>query len=659
SLSEEYKRMIKRIILIPIRLFEYLLNVILINILLVSFIIIKLISFLLTKLAEVTKLHFIQSLSDGIFKIYSNVALKVDSNTGKSIPKLELMEIASKNIVSKRSRVSITIFGLMIGIGSVVFLLSIGYGVQDSITKKIANLDEMRQIDVYPRRGDKLPLNDNSLQNIKAISGVESVFPISSLVSKVNNKNSITDVPTYAVTSQYLNILSANITKGKIFEENQAVTTPSSNVKGVQDDQSKNIDPAKVNEISFSLLPQKWIKVYASPDTTSEVIGFTKRLEDTKTGTSLWGSKYSDKKDSEILSKALNGDSIERWVKSSFELWSNKECITNPKACVDKKFVIQKDKKSIQISKEGYIPANTLISITDKPEVLGTLDLIDLSTPNQTVKEADPLKLPIKATKEAVVNQDFLKIMNIQEADSISKTFEVSFVFFTRTDTRENQKQTTLSDTYKIVGVINDGLPSPSIYVPMSDIKPIGLNSYNNLKVVASSKEIVNTLRKEIETGGYSTTSVLDVIAQIDSVFQTVKVVLLMLGLMALLVSAVGMFNTLTVSLLERTREVGLLKTMGMGKREIRDLFLIESISIGLYGGLSGLIFGFVFGKLVSFVLSALAVVHISDPFELTRIPTELVIFVAIISFVVGMLTGIYPARRAAKISPLSALKYE
>ncbi|MEI6462088.1 MAG: FtsX-like permease family protein [bacterium] len=637
---------------------DYIANVALINILFVTFVITKVICYLFTELSKITKLNFIQRISDGIYKIYSVFALKIDSNTGKNIPKLELLEIASKNTISKKSRVYITIFGLMIGIGSVVFLLSVGYGVQDSITKRIANLDEMKQVDVYPRRGDKIPLNDNSVQNVKAISGVENVFPIASVVSKVNNNNSITDVPTYAVTSAYLNILSSKITEGKIFEENEAVN-PSSNVKGVQDDQSKNIDPNKVNEISFSLLPQKWIKVYGSPDTTSEVIGFTKRVTDTQSGTSLWGSKYSDKKDSEIPSKALNGDSIERWVKSNFVLWTNKDCLTNSKSCIDKKFVVQKDKKGEQVSKDGYIPANSLISVEDTPSVLGTLDLIDLSTPDQTVKEIPASKLPIKATKKAVVNKDFLKIMNIPENGALNKTISVSFVFFTRTDTGENQKQTTIADTYTIVAVINDELPSPSIYVPLSDLKPIGLNSYTNLKVIASSKEIVNTLRKSIETSGFSTTSVLDVIAQIDSVFQTVKLVLLLLGLMALLVSAVGMFNTLTVSLLERTREVGLLKTMGMGKREIRDLFLIESLSIGFYGGLSGLLFGFLFGKLVSFILSVLSIVQISDPFELTRIPIELVLFVAVISLLVGILTGIYPSRRAAKISPLSALKYE
>jgi putative ABC transport system permease protein len=249
--------------------------------------------------------------------------------------------------------------------------------------------------------------------------------------------------------------------------------------------------------------------------------------------------------------------------------------------------------------------------------------------------------------------------MNIDQRSAIDKTIKLSFVYFTKNADNENVKQATEQVEYKIVGVLNDNLETPIMYVPLRDLKPINLNSYNTLKVIASSRETVNTLRKQIETSGYTTTSVLDVIVQIENIFQTVKIVLLMLGLMALIVSAVGMFNTLTVSLLERTREIGLLKTMGMGSKEIHDLFLIESLTIGFYGGFSGLVFGFLFGKLISFLLYFFSIVKINDPFELTKIPSELLIFVAVISLVTGVLTGIYPARRATKISALAALKYE
>jgi len=651
--------MLKNIANLPKNLLNFLFNVVLINILFITFLFFKIITSLLHKISQITKVRFFETLSNGIFSIYRKFSLALDPNTGRKIPKFELLEMANKNILSRRSRTIITIFGLMIGIGSVVFLLSFGYGVQDSVVNRIANLNQMKQIDVYPRRGDKLPLNDESITNIKGISGVENVFPVSTLVSKVNNKDSVTDVATYAVTTGYLNLYKDDLLNGKMFESNDEIinVSKSTEVKGVSTTNVK--DSKETSNIEFSLLPSTWIKVYSSPDTKSEVIGFTKRVDDNLKGEILWGNKYSDKKDSEIQNKAYNGDPIEQWVKTSFPIWTNKDCIKNVKYCVDKKYTQLKDKKSVQVTKEGYIPLSMVISLTESGKVLGTLDLIDLEATTDTPKALVPLKLPTTALKEVLVNKDFLKLMNIDQRSAVDKTMKLSFVYFTKNADNENVKQATEQVEYKIVGVLNDNLETPIMYVPLRDLKPINLNSYNTLKVIASSRETVNTLRKQIETSGYTTTSVLDVIVQIENIFQTVKIVLLMLGLMALIVSAVGMFNTLTVSLLERTREIGLLKTMGMGSKEIHDLFLIESLTIGFYGGFSGLVFGFLFGKLISFLLYFFSIVKINDPFELTKIPSELLIFVAVISLVTGVLTGIYPARRATKISALAALKYE
>ncbi len=316
--------MLKNIANLPKNILNFLFNVVLINILFITFLFFKIITSLLHKLSQITKLNFVETLSNGIFSIYRKFSLTLDPNTGRKIPKFELLEMANKNILSRRSRTIITIFGLMIGIGSVVFLLSFGYGVQDSVVNRIASLNQMKQIDVYPRRGDKLPLNDESITNIKGISGVENVFPISTLVSKVTNKDSITDVATYAVTTGYLNLYKDDLLIGKMFESNDEIinVTKTTEVKGVSTTNVK--DTKETTSIEFSLLPSTWIKVYSSPEIKSEVIGFTKRVDDNLKGEILWGSKYSDKKDNEIPNKAFNGDPIEQWVKTSFPIWTNK-----------------------------------------------------------------------------------------------------------------------------------------------------------------------------------------------------------------------------------------------------------------------------------------------------------------------------------------------
>jgi ABC-type antimicrobial peptide transport system permease subunit len=134
---------------------------------------------------------------------------------------------------------------------------------------------------------------------------------------------------------------------------------------------------------------------------------------------------------------------------------------------------------------------------------------------------------------------------------------------------------------------------------------------------------------------------------------------LLVFGLVALSVAALGMFNTLTVSLLEKTREVGLMKAIGMKSEEVKMLFLAESVIMGFFGGILGLIFGFLLGQVLSIVLSSIAVASGFDPVVATHIPLNLALAIVGSSFLIGVGTGFYPAYRATRISALNALRYE
>jgi len=155
------------------------------------------------------------------------------------------------------------------------------------------------------------------------------------------------------------------------------------------------------------------------------------------------------------------------------------------------------------------------------------------------------------------------------------------------------------------------------------------------------------------------TRSVVDTVEQINSLFSTLRTALLLLGMVALAVAALGMFNTLTVSLLERTREVGLMKALGMKSAEVKELFLTESMVMGLFGGVLGIILGVVLGKLLGLVLSLAAFSQEVGFIDVSYIPLPFVLTVVLLSLLVGITTGIYPARRATKISALNALRYE
>jgi len=191
------------------------------------------------------------------------------------------------------------------------------------------------------------------------------------------------------------------------------------------------------------------------------------------------------------------------------------------------------------------------------------------------------------------------------------------------------------------------------------DLRTLGITNYSQVKVVVKDKDDLSATRHQIEAMGYVTRSVADTVEQINSLFSTTRVILAVLGMIALGVAALGMFNTLTVSLLERTREVGLMKAMGMRSSEVQELFLTESMIMGILGGLLGIITGFLAGKLAGLVLSLFAVFQGVGYVDISYIPASFTVVIIILSLLVGILTGIYPAKRATKISALNALRYE
>jgi putative ABC transport system permease protein len=119
------------------------------------------------------------------------------------------------------------------------------------------------------------------------------------------------------------------------------------------------------------------------------------------------------------------------------------------------------------------------------------------------------------------------------------------------------------------------------------------------------------------------------------------------------------MFNTMTVTLLERTKEIGIMRCIGASPNDVKLLFVSESIVVGFLGGLSGIVMGVVFGFAMNITLNVLATQFGGKSVYLFTFPIWFLSFIAIFSASVGYLTGIFPARRAAKLNPLDAIRYE
>ena len=129
------------------------------------------------------------------------------------------------------------------------------------------------------------------------------------------------------------------------------------------------------------------------------------------------------------------------------------------------------------------------------------------------------------------------------------------------------------------------------------------------------------------------------------------------------LVGAIGIANMMFTSVLERTREIGILKAIGASDRQVMLLFLVESGIIGLIGGIIGIFLGYGLGQgfliLRQYMLSKTGMIETIPKVPEIEISLELSLLALLLSFVIGILAGLLPARRAAKLPPVEALRYE
>ena len=143
-------------------------------------------------------------------------------------------------------------------------------------------------------------------------------------------------------------------------------------------------------------------------------------------------------------------------------------------------------------------------------------------------------------------------------------------------------------------------------------------------------------------------------IEQLESVFGILQAVLIALASISLLVAAMGIMNTMLMSVMERTHEIGVMKAIGAKNRNILSLFLLEAGVVSLLGGICGCILGVISARAISFGIQTAFDVEIAAIVK----PDVLLGGIAVAVFV-GVISGLYPARKASKMSPVEAVKYE
>jgi len=166
-------------------------------------------------------------------------------------------------------------------------------------------------------------------------------------------------------------------------------------------------------------------------------------------------------------------------------------------------------------------------------------------------------------------------------------------------------------------------------------------------------------VRSEIESMGFEIHSFLEQFDQIRKSFLIFDVIVGAIGLLGLFIASLGIVNTMVMSIIERTREIGILKSLGAQEKQIRLLFLIESGTIGLLGSFGGILLGWLVSRLLSFAMKWYMARQEVPPMEMFSLPVWVVLAAIVFGVGVSVLAGLYPSGRAARVDPVRALRYE
>ena len=187
--------------------------------------------------------------------------------------------------------------------------------------------------------------------------------------------------------------------------------------------------------------------------------------------------------------------------------------------------------------------------------------------------------------------------------------------------------------------------------------KPYNKFVYSSAKVQADDMENVEAVSDAIRAMGYNVSSNIEYIDSMKKQFAMVQAVLGGIGAVSLFVAAIGIANTMMMSIYERTKEIGVMKVIGCSLGNIRQMFLLEAAFIGLGGGVIGNVLSFLMSAAINALVKGKEMGMTTG--QISYIPLWLVLVSLGFAMLVGTAAGYFPARRAMKLSPLAAIRNE
>ncbi len=305
----------------------------------------------------------------------------------------------------------------------------------------------------------------------------------------------------------------------------------------------------------------------------------------------------------------------------------------------------------------GIKDITPVISTNGEIRLNGKLASVAITAANPTFLEMEGVNIASGDTfkedsNSVVISPKILELLDLGEEGLIGSTTSLSY-----TDPNNENESRTIDQI--VISGISDNDSAAILYMPYSLVSKDGPPKMSEIKAVATNRDSLIQARDSIVQKGYLVETLVETLDQARSVFRWVTVALATFGTIALLVAAIGMFNTLTISLLERTREIGIMKAIGVTDRAIKRLFLAEAGIIGFLGGVVGIALGVLAGMVVGIIINQIAVRYGGIKLTLVQYPQGFLITMVLYPIVLAFITGFYPAIRASRLNPLRALRYE
>ena len=622
--------------------------------------------------------------------------------------------IAYRNLIMSRSRTFITVGAVAIGIAAIIFLVAFSYGLQSLVTNRLVRPNSMRLIDVQSD-STALKLSKKVVKEIRSLAGIEDVAPAMTMSGVLSAAESRMDAVIVATTNNYLTYANYDIIAGKSFSPSAEAeyVGKTSDVTDLQKLIAERIGArgevagAKTKlpqiergeetvgaDIHFRIKDYVYLPIRKSPIMGSEIFGYVQgSVLSPMTGREVWGDEFTSAGTEGRALYANDGRWYGKWIRAQFPLYQeDAPTVYSP----------VKDENGKQKTIEGYVPERDIYVLTqeayevekdltsDGADVLGesttasdsahSTNLLKISADAKNATDVAALekiiqskqtKTPKSVTgssvitglievkkkegKEIIVSSGLLQTMKKNPRQIVGTKIDLEYIVSGGLIPGMDGRVLSKKVRYTVVGVVQDANKS-LIFTPIADTASMGIDKYSNLKVLAKSADTLKNVRSRIETLGFSTHSIVDTVVQVNKLFTIMRYLFASFGIIAFLVAIIGMFNTLTITLLERTREVAVMKTLGTTNHDISRLFLVESLLIGLVGGVAGIILGLVLGTSVD---SLLMLLRGDGGIKLFVFPPFFLLLMLGVSVVVGLVTGLYPAKRSRDISPLDAIRYE